>query len=600
MLQGVAEVSEEELFAALEEAQGAAVIEERSSVGAVVSFWFTHAFFRQTLYEEMFTPRRIQLHRQVGEAFEGVYESRPEEHAAEMAEHFSHSSDTTGLEKALAYSEMAAGRAMGVYAYGEAARLLEQALQVKEVLAPDDKTKRCDLLLAWGDALLRAGESGRVFDTVTPEAFALAEAINDRGRLSRTCVMAIDAANRYGSATMWGTPEVRRGAERADEYAEPDTTGRVWADLFKGVASTADNNPTEARAFMVRALELARRLDDQETLFGASRAFLVIASPPRHEEERWRLVTEMEDRPHVGVEGRTLGSWLQVSASVYFQWGERDRAEAQSEEFDQVAQRTGDAELLVRSLMNPVILAFLDGRLEEALSAIERLGARADETGLQAGRLFALVLGFRPLLHVGRAEESITNMDEARRLSGGFEHPVILVGSALARAHLGPSDEAGDSLRRLLAEHPFFLEDENVPTYLLVLLLETAVLIEDRELCSVLAQRLAPVSFLSTEGSVSSNGTCPARHLGAAAALLGEPDKARGYYHEALEAAGKIRFRPEIALTRLQLAELLLEHYPDDRPEALEHLDFAIVEFRDMKMQPSLERALSHRDILGA
>ena len=32
----------------------------------------------------------------------------------------------------------------------------------------------------------------------------------------------------------------------------------------------------------------------------------------------------------------------------------------------------------------------------------------------------------------------------------------------------------------------------------------------------------------------------------------------------------------------------------------MEHLDFAIGEFRDMKMQPSLERALSRRQILGA
>jgi hypothetical protein len=51
-------------------------------------------------------------------------------------------------------------------------------------------------------------------------------------------------------------------------------------------------------------------------------------------------------------------------------------------------------------------------------------------------------------------------------------------------------------------------------------------------------------------------------------------------------------------LTRLQLAELLLEHYPDERAEAMEHLDFAIGEFRDMKMQPSLERALRRREIL--
>jgi len=32
----------------------------------------------------------------------------------------------------------------------------------------------------------------------------------------------------------------------------------------------------------------------------------------------------------------------------------------------------------------------------------------------------------------------------------------------------------------------------------------------------------------------------------------------------------------------------------------LEQLDFAIGEFRDMKMQPSLERALRQKEILGA
>ena len=61
-----------------------------------------------------------------------------------------------------------------------------------------------------------------------------------------------------------------------------------------------------------------------------------------------------------------------------------------------------------------------------------------------------------------------------------------------------------------------------------------------------------------------------------------------------------MRFRPEVALTRLQLAELLLEHYPEQQAEAKEHLDFAIGEFREMKMQPSLERALRHRRLLKA
>ena len=68
----------------------------------------------------------------------------------------------------------------------------------------------------------------------------------------------------------------------------------------------------------------------------------------------------------------------------------------------------------------------------------------------------------------------------------------------------------------------------------------------------------------------------------------------------AKDGARKLRFRPEIALIRLQLAELLLEHYPAERAAAMEHLDFAIGEFREMKMQPSLERALRHKEILKA
>jgi len=92
--------------------------------------------------------------------------------------------------------------------------------------------------------------------------------------------------------------------------------------------------------------------------------------------------------------------------------------------------------------------------------------------------------------------------------------------------------------------------------------------------------------------------TCPSRHLGAAAAFLGRPEEARAYYQEALDMATRLRFRPEIALTRLQLAELLLAHFPDEKAEALEHLDFAIEEFREMKMQPSFERALKDREAL--
>ena len=79
---------------------------------------------------------------------------------------------------------------------------------------------------------------------------------------------------------------------------------------------------------------------------------------------------------------------------------------------------------------------------------------------------------------------------------------------------------------------------------------------------------------------------------------MGEIKAARVHYDKALGLMGKMRFRPEIALTHLKLAELLLEHFPDEHAEGLEHLDTAIAELRDMKMQPSLDRTLELQENL--
>jgi len=91
-----------------------------------------------------------------------------------------------------------------------------------------------------------------------------------------------------------------------------------------------------------------------------------------------------------------------------------------------------------------------------------------------------------------------------------------------------------------------------------------------------------------------------ARVLAGAAMLEGQPDQARAYYDQALEVCERVRFRPEIAQVRLELAELILEHQTDEKPAAIEHVDFAIGEFQEMKMQPSLERALKHKGLLTA
>jgi hypothetical protein len=174
---------------------------------------FTHALFRQALYDELIAPRRIRLHQHVARALENAYRLRLDEHAAELAEHFSFSSEQTDLAKAVAYGELAAQRAMSVYAYGEAERQLQRALQVQDILDPDDATRRCDLLLQLGAAILPTDQPERAARSVAPQAFKLAEAIGDSPRAARATGLALQGLLRGGVVGV-GTPEFDKWLEQ--------------------------------------------------------------------------------------------------------------------------------------------------------------------------------------------------------------------------------------------------------------------------------------------------------------------------------------------------------------------------------------------------
>ena len=233
--------------------------------------------------------------------------------------------------------------------------------------------------------------------------------------------------------------------------------------------------------------------------------------------------------------------------------------------------------------------AYLDGRLEEAVAAGRHEKALAEEVGRRGvGARYQWPYRYSGLIAEGS--------DLFRRGSPG--HMLVP-----ALAELGQREEAEQILQRSLPAGRLADQGAAATIVELVNLLEGAVLLEDRESAATLAR------YLTGAAGSAYYGPCPARMLGAAAALLGEREQAMAYYEQALEVCERVRFRPEIALTHLQMAELLLDSgfvgarhaWPlQTREEALTHLDFAIAEFRAMKMQPALERALRHKEVLKA
>jgi tetratricopeptide (TPR) repeat protein len=594
-LKALAGINEDAFAKALKEAVRLSVLEERSQRG-LIRYRFTHAFFRQTLYEEMIAPHRLKLHQQVARSLETLYAKRLEEHATELAEHFSHSTDPADLAKAVSYGEMAAKRAMDVYAYGEAVRLLEQALKVQDVLDPEDKAKRCDLLLALGEALLLAGEILRVVDADALQAFSLAEAIGDNVRASRACLLAMQGLAVYGTMLMV-SPKAAQWAARADRYAGPDTVERAWADSMLGFAKVSGGGSApESVALLSRALELARRLGDPSTLWRTASICLFMVTAPQHDEERLRLAEELAQQSRQGVNLVILSVALWTMVKTFLQFGQRRRAEDIMSEMKTLAERSRQAYLLIYSMVGDATMAVWDGRLEEAVAMHGHILAGAEELGIELAELW---VGFSLLpaqVHLGGAGQVLeANLRDWRNHEQDASSEEMIL---YCLAHLGRYAEVAQMLEQVVVARAGIGSDEDeTVAFVDWAALQAAVLAGHRQAAELLLSRLSGSRPITSGTTLP---TCIVRHLGAAAALLGRYDQARKYYQKAIKICMEMKFRPELALTRLQLAELLLEHYPDEKKEALEHLDFAVKEFQDMKMQPSLERALRHKEILKA
>jgi hypothetical protein len=228
----------------------------------------------------------------------------------------------------------------------------------------------------------------------------------------------------------------------------------------------------------------------------------------------------------------------------------------------------------------------MDGRLDEAVELAEASIAFAKESGVywSVTALLAVVAAG----YLGKAQRLLAAEPSAK------EQPAVLAGALIAHEELSETWR-NEAEVRYQQDRSGFASFNLVGRAGMPLLSATVGAVAFADATSAREVVNLPESNIIGPVALSMS-----RFTGAAALILGDIKSARYHTERAISFCTSLRHRPELALSRLQMAELLLEHYPDERDEATEHLDFAIGEFREMKMQPSLERALRHRGLLKA
>lgn len=122
-----------------------------------VRYRFLHPLLRETVYEDLGTDQRAELHGRAGNALEQL-SGGGDRRLEELAYHYTEAVPLHDVGKALFYARRAGRRAMERSAFETGADWFRRALEVQELVDAPDRRTRAELFLHLGDALTRAGD----------------------------------------------------------------------------------------------------------------------------------------------------------------------------------------------------------------------------------------------------------------------------------------------------------------------------------------------------------------------------------------------------------------------------------------------------------
>jgi DNA-binding SARP family transcriptional activator/class 3 adenylate cyclase len=377
------------------------LVEPPQSVGRLS---FSHALFRETIYEQLSATRKAAMHGRIAAAIEEAPMDRPDEHAGALAYHYRAAGE---LRKAFDYHRRAAAAAERVHAQETALENLAGAIVAGEMLgmtaAVEEEIRDLYRARAWTFEML--GVPDRALADLE-HALAGARAAGDRAA-------EMHVLNALGTHWHVLDPQAsRRCHEEALRIAEElgDQSGRVSALNRLSLVLANELEFAEAVELGERALEIARGAGDELAVSRAMDSLKFAALALGDIERLEQLCAELERAQRKRGDLWYLQWTLCESCYVPLERCDWLQAEQRAAEALAISERIGDSNSGVVIRATSSWIARCRGDYAGSLAFGREAMARADT--LEAPWLGWAAAGLaRPLLDLRAADESIAVLE---------------------------------------------------------------------------------------------------------------------------------------------------------------------------------------------
>jgi hypothetical protein len=572
LLQSALDSGAESLLVHLDQAVRARLIAPRSRAG---SYGFCHDTIRESLYEELSTARRVELHYRVAEALEG--QAAGDFGVKDLAYHYYRALPRAEPERAVHYARAAGKSAMRGFAYEEAAQFYGWAIEAQRFSSDTDPRSRCEMLLAQATAVRLSGRVGE-----SRKAIAQAIAI---ARQHGFADLLWDSASRLRQAVQLALVPDKLALQALEDAAkllsddERPLRIRVLGKL--ACIPPYSLSTSQSQELSARAVALARTTGNPEDLAIALTSRLHVLSGPDHIDEILAVADEI-----ARLTPRSTGEMELTRYHAFLHRGDMAAAGSALEDFGRIAHSRRRPEALWHYLRLRGQEAMLRGDFETSDAQLHDL----------------LVLGRRLRLNYGEMHYVMHSIVVAYERTGLALAPASAWRSQLEWATAIPSFQAHwvrflvesgrlEDARQSLATlaHAGFDTITKDLGYLNALahLSVSAVVLEERGHARRLYELMKPYPFHNTPNGFGYCLGSTSHYLGLTARLLGATDDAVRHLEDALGMNERMGCIAQVTRTQLALAEALGQRdIASSRSRARALLGEAMATARRLDLQP--------------